>query len=76
MNPEIKKILGELKNTSHGQALRKYLESRRDDLNDLSRLFGPEDMVEKRGMVKMIKELLGFYGDNTPVDKKSNQQYT
>lgn len=64
MKPEIKEILLQLPKTSQGQALKVYLDSKIDELSDISTATDIEDVKGRQYALKLLKGILFFYGDN------------
>jgi ribosome-associated protein YbcJ (S4-like RNA binding protein) len=68
MRIEIKTLLKELPKTSHGQALKEYLDECYKEINNTI-----EEAKGKQLAMKTLKKIFAFYNDGTPVDKIPNQ---
>jgi uncharacterized protein YerC len=73
MRIEIKTLLKELPKTSHGQALKEYLDECYKEINDVSTINTIEEAKGKQLAMKTLKKIFAFYNDGTPVDKIPNQ---
>lgn len=65
MNSDIKKLLLELPKTSHGQALRVYLNERYDEIDSVEDVESIEDAKGKKIALKILKGIFNFYVDNS-----------
>jgi hypothetical protein len=74
MRIEIKTLLSELPKTSHGQALKEYLDEKYEEIKDVSSVTTLEEAKGKQIALKIMKELFSFYGvDKSPSSKVPNQ---
>lgn len=73
MRAEIKQLLLELPKTSHGQALKEFLDEQYKEINDVTNITTLEEAKGKQYALKVLKKIFGFYGEQPTGDKKPNQ---
>lgn len=73
MRIEIKQLLNDLPKTSHGQALKEYLDEKYREINDVSSIQTLEDAKGKQIALKLLKEIFSFYLVDKPASKVPNQ---
>lgn len=74
IEPRIKDLLYELPKTSHGQALKVYLDQQYAEINDVTSVVTLEDAKAKQIALKLLAKIFHFYGDNS-VAKVSKAKY-
>lgn len=74
MREAVKNLLYELPKTSHGKALKEYLDEQIKEVNDVTGVVTLEDVKGKQIAVKILKKIFAFLGDKS-VDVKPKNQY-
>jgi hypothetical protein len=75
INPETKKILTEVKNTSYGQALRIWLNEAIIDIGDIKKVTSYEDAIGRQLAVKKLEEMFSLLKDEK-IDTFKKTPYT
>lgn len=69
MKPEIQELLKALPNTSHGQALKVFLDEQYLELGNVDNVTSYEDAVARQLARKVLRKLFDFYKDNKVGDR-------
>lgn len=73
MRIEIQKLLEELPKTSHGQALKEFLDEQYAEINDVTTISTLDEAKGKQYALKVLKKIFAFYGEKLSTGKKPNQ---
>lgn len=73
MRADVKEILFQLPQTSHGQALKIYLDEKFDLINDVHGIETLEEVKGRQIAIKLLEDIFNFYKGKPPVDVKGTQ---
>jgi len=75
ITPEINELLQQLSRTAHGQALIKFLNQAKEELNNVKTIESWDETLGRKSAIKMIDDLFSFMGEKK-VEIKNKNQYT
>lgn len=70
MTPQHKELLTQLGKTSHGLALKAFLEEKKAELNNVELLTSWDETLGNKRAVKIIKDLFSFMEEKSPTEGK------
>ena len=75
ISPEINELLQQLPRTAYGQALIKFLNQAKEELNNVKTIESWDETLGRKSAIKMIDDLFSFMGEKK-VEIKNKNQYT
>ena len=73
ITPEINELLQQLPRTAHGQALIKFLNQVKEELNNVKTIESWDEALGRKSAIKMIDDLFSFMGEKKKEVISKNQ---